>query len=72
MKKSGKILYWIPRILCIPANLFIGMFALDSFGSGLSVWKQIGNFLIHLIPTYVLTALLIACCAEIYILSCNP
>jgi hypothetical protein len=59
MKKSGKILYWIPRILCILAILFISMFALDSFGSGISVWRQLAGFLVHLIPSFVLTAMLI-------------
>jgi hypothetical protein len=35
------------------------MFALDAFSSELSVWQQIGIFLIHLIPSFILLALLI-------------
>jgi len=35
------------------------MFALDSFAPGLSVWEQIRDFLIHLIPSYVLIAILV-------------
>lgn len=46
-------------MLCILAILFISMFALDSFAPHLTIWQQIGRFLIHLIPTYILVALLI-------------
>jgi hypothetical protein len=35
------------------------MFALDSFASHLTIGQQIGRFVIHLIPTYILVALLI-------------
>ncbi len=59
MKTSVKILHWIPRILCILAILFISMFALDAFDPKLTIWQQIGGFLIHLIPSYILIALLI-------------
>jgi len=59
MKKSNRIIYWIPRILCILAILFISKFALDSFTPGLTIWQQLGAFFIHLIPSYILLALLI-------------
>ncbi len=59
MRTSIKIFHWLPRVICIAAILFISMFALDSFQSGLSFWQQIGHFLMHLIPSYVLIALLI-------------
>ncbi len=59
MKTSHKILYWIPRILCILAILFVSLFALDAFEPGLTFWQQIGGFLIHLIPSFVLLILLI-------------
>ncbi len=59
MKTSVKVLHWIPRILCILAILFISMFALDAFDPKLTIWQQIGGFLIHLIPSYILIALLI-------------
>jgi hypothetical protein len=58
MKTNIKIVHWIPRILCILAILFISMFALDSFASHLTIGQQIGRFLIHLTPTYILVALL--------------
>lgn len=58
MKKETFIM-WAPRVLCILAILFVSMFALDSFDPKLTVWQQIGGFLIHLVPSFVLTLLLI-------------
>ena len=59
MKTMNRIIYWTPRILCIMAILFISLFALDSFDPALTIWRQIGGFLIHLIPSYVLISLLV-------------
>lgn len=59
MKKSIQFIYWMPRILGILMILFLSMFALDSFAPNLSLWQQIGGFLIHLIPSYILVAALI-------------
>lgn len=58
MKTSIKILQWAPRILCILAILFVSMFALDAFSPELTIWQQIGAFLMHLIPSFVLAILL--------------
>ena len=35
------------------------MFALDAFAPGQTTWQQFGAFFIHLIPSYILIALLI-------------
>jgi cytochrome b561 len=59
MKASVRFLYWLPRIICILAILFVSMFALDSFAPELTLWQQIGGFLIHLIPSFVLITILI-------------
>lgn len=59
MKKSVRILHWLPRTLCILAILFISIFALDAFEPGLPLWQQLGAFLIHLIPSFVLLAILL-------------
>ena len=59
MKKTLQILHWSPRILCIMAILFVSMFALDAFDPKLTLLQQIGGFLIHLIPSFVLLACLI-------------
>jgi hypothetical protein len=61
MKISGKvkIYHWLPRIIGILAILFVSLFALDAFQPNLSIWQQIGDFLMHLIPSFILAALLI-------------
>ena len=56
---TKSLLFWAPRILCILAILFVSIFALDSFTPQLPVGQQILAFLIHLIPSYILTALLV-------------
>lgn len=60
MTSSIKIFHWLPRIICILAILFVSMFALDAFAPNLTIWQQIGGFFMHLLPTFVLTACLIA------------
>jgi len=59
METTSSIVYWAPRIICILAILFVSMFALDAFAPGLTIWQQLGGFLIHLIPSFVLLAFLI-------------
>jgi hypothetical protein len=59
MKTSLKVFFWLPRIICILAILFISMFALDAFAPGHTFLQQLGDFLMHLIPSFILTALLI-------------
>ena len=59
MKKSTKVIHWLPRIICILAILFVSMFALDSFDSELTIWQQVGDFLLHLIPSFILIIFLI-------------
>jgi len=59
MKTSLKIVHWVPRILCILAILFISLFALDSFSRERTFWQNMGGLLLHLIPSFILIALLI-------------
>lgn len=60
MKTSSiKLLHWTPRILCILAILFISLFALDAFEPGRTLGQQLAAFAMHLIPTMVLTVLLV-------------
>ena len=59
MKKTTKVIHWLPRIICILAILFLSMFALDTFEPELTIWQQSGAFLMHLIPSFILLALLI-------------
>lgn len=60
MKKPPlKNFHWIPRIICILVILLISMFAFDAFSSDDSVLRQIGRFLVHLTPSFILLAFLI-------------
>lgn len=59
MKVSIKLIHWLPRIICILAILVISMFAFDAFNPEKTIWQQIGDFLIHLIPSFVLIIILI-------------
>ena len=59
MKKSIKVFHWLPRIICILAILFVSIFAADAFSPELTIWQQLGAFIIHLIPSFILLAFLI-------------
>lgn len=58
MKTSIRYFHWMPRIICILSILFVSMFAADAFGPGRSSAEQLGDFIIHLIPSFVLLAIL--------------
>lgn len=59
MKAKLKFIHWLPRILCIPAILFVSIFALDAFQPDKTPGQQILAFLIHLIPSFILALILI-------------
>lgn len=59
MKTTGQLLHWAPRIIGMLSILFISLFALDSFTPERTIWQQLSAFLMHLIPSFVLIALLI-------------
>jgi len=56
---NKKFLYWLPRILGILFAIFISVFALDAFGKGIPFPEVVVGFLIHLIPTYIVIAILL-------------
>ena len=58
MKTSVRVFHWLPRILCILAIFFISIFAADAFAPGLTIWRQLEAFFMHLIPSFVLIAVL--------------
>ena len=58
MTTNEKVILWLPRLLCIGAILFVSMFALDAFEPGTPFEQQLLNFIIHLIPSFVLLLLL--------------
>jgi hypothetical protein len=59
MDKTIKLFYWLPRILCVLAILFISIFAFDAFDGDRSFWQKLAAFAIHLIPSYILTLFLL-------------
>jgi hypothetical protein len=62
MNESVKrVVFWLPRILCLLFAAFISLFALDVFGEGYGFWGTIVALLMHLVPTgLILIALVIA------------
>jgi len=57
MKLPKKAFFWAPRILGVIAIAFISMFALDAFQADLTPMEQIRDFLMHLVPTFILLAI---------------
>ncbi len=58
-KKTGKFIYWTPRILSILFVLFLALTSLDVFSPGLSFWQVLGGLFMHNIPTLILLAVVI-------------
>jgi len=56
---KNKFIYWIPRILSILFILFLAMFSLDVITPEASFLEIVGGLLIHNIPVFILTAILI-------------
>jgi hypothetical protein len=59
MRVSIRLLHWLPRTLCILAILFVSLFALDAFAPGPTIRQQLGAFLMHLLPSFILLAFLV-------------
>lgn len=55
---ASKYLTWFPRILAFLFAGFISIFALDSFEGHHSILVKIGYFIIHLIPSLTVLAVL--------------
>lgn len=58
-QKALKLIYWLPRIICTLAILFVSLFALDAFEAGKTIWQQIAAFLIHMVPSFILLIFLL-------------
>ena len=59
MKIPEKAFFWAPRILGILAISLVSMFALDAFQPELTLGQQLRDFLLHLIPSFILLAILL-------------
>ncbi len=59
MKEPSKhVLYWTPRILCLAFAAFLSIFAIDVFGMPFNFWQKMHALFMHLIPTWVVLAVL--------------
>jgi len=56
---TRRVLFWTPRVLCILYAVFLSLFALDVFDAGYGFWQAIAALLIHLIPVYIVIAVLV-------------
>jgi len=56
---SRRLLFWTPRAICIAFAIFLSMFALDVFGEGYGFWKTLLALFIHLVPVYMVLAVLV-------------
>ena len=54
-----RALFWTPRILTLAFVFFLAIFALDVFGQGLSFLEAVLALFIHLIPNFLLLAILL-------------
>lgn len=59
MKKTGKILYWTPRLLSILFICFLTLFSFDVFESGMSAGEVALGLLMHNIPSIIMIVLLV-------------
>jgi len=59
-RSAERLLYWAPRILAIAFAVFISLFALDVFSENHGFWDTVLALSLHLIPTAVIVAALIA------------
>lgn len=58
-QKTNRFVYWTPRILSIIFILFLAMFSLDVFDSESSPSQIALGLLMHNIPVFILTVILI-------------
>ena len=56
---SRRTLFWAPRALSIGFIVFLSLFALDVFDEGYGFWKTLLALAMHLIPNFVLIAVLV-------------
>jgi len=58
-KISRRTLFWAPRVLSMAFIAFLSLFALDVFDEGYGFWKTLLALAVHLIPAFILIAILV-------------
>lgn len=56
---TQRVIFWIPRVLCILFAIFLSLFALDVFNEGYGFGETILALIMHLIPTFIIVVTLI-------------
>ncbi len=59
MTKTGEILYWTPRFLCMVAIVVISMLTIEVFKPEFSSWHQLRTFIMQMVPSFTLVLLLL-------------
>lgn len=59
MRTIDRVLFWLPRLLAMAFIAFLSLFALDVFQENQGVWRTLLGLLIHLVPVFVLIAVLV-------------
>jgi hypothetical protein len=69
MKHEGyrTFLYWLPRGVAILFICFLSIFALDVFSTGQSIGYILTALFMHLIPNYILIAILLIAWRDEYV-----
>jgi len=52
-------LFWLPRLLAILMAVSLSVFAFDVFSMPAPIWKRIGGFVIHTIPSILILTIVI-------------
>jgi lysylphosphatidylglycerol synthetase-like protein (DUF2156 family) len=55
---SRRSLFWVPRVICIAFAIFLSLFALDVLREGQGFGKTLLALLIHLVPVFIVSAVL--------------
>jgi hypothetical protein len=58
-RSAQRLLYWTPRVLCMLFAAFISIFAADVFGAGRGFLETAFALVMHLIPTFLIVAILV-------------
>ena len=58
MTQTSRFFVWAPRVAGLLAALFLATFALDAFSDTSSILAAMPGFLIHLIPAFLLVAVI--------------
>ncbi|WP_439183069.1 DUF7670 domain-containing protein [Carboxylicivirga taeanensis] len=59
MTRTGDILFWTPRLMCIVAIVVLAMLSFDAFKPEVASWHEVRTFVLQMIPSVTLILLLV-------------